>query len=254
VSGFSQLWKKLVKSKKYREEFVAAQVKRGIPFQIRTLLKQTGLSQEKLASQAGLTQGVVSRAADPNYGNLTLNTIIRIAAGFDVAFVGKFVPFSELGKWFIDLSEESVHVKTFEEENAAAGPQADFAAAGPVIKLAELTRGLPAGLSSQDFLPGREERVFIPEGFAFALSGQPCGQQVPLAVVPNASGASIEKTIKLSSAIDSGRRPFLVHESATFAENLRVKHRRRSRKERSKRMPIERDYGRRNDYTPAVAI
>lgn len=119
MSGFSQLWKKLAKSKKYREEFVAAQVKRGIPFQIRTRLKQTGLSQEKLASQAGLTQGVVSRAADPDYGNLTLNTIIRIAAGFDVAFVGKFVPFSELAKWFIDLSESSVAVKTFDEENKA---------------------------------------------------------------------------------------------------------------------------------------
>jgi transcriptional regulator with XRE-family HTH domain len=119
VSGFSQLWKKLAKSKRYRAEFVAAQVKRGIPFQVRALLKQTGLSQEKLASQAGLTQGVVSRAADPNYGNLTLNTIIRIAAGFDVAFVGKFVPFSELAKWFIDLSESSVAVKSFNEESNA---------------------------------------------------------------------------------------------------------------------------------------
>ncbi len=118
MSGFSQLWKKLARSKKYRAEFVAAQVKRGIPFQIRTLLRQTELSQEELASRAGLTQGVVSRAANPDYGNLTLNTIVRIAAGFDVAFVGKFVPFSELGEWFTDLSEESVRVKTFAEENA----------------------------------------------------------------------------------------------------------------------------------------
>ena len=117
MSGFSQLWKKLAKNKKYREEFVAAQVKRGIPFQIRTLLKQHKLSQEELASRAGLTQGAVSRAANPDYGNLTLNTIVRIAAGFDISFVGRFVPFSELGKWFTDLSEESVRVKTFDEEN-----------------------------------------------------------------------------------------------------------------------------------------
>lgn len=116
MSGFSQLWKKLAKSKRYREEFVAAQVKGGIPFQIRGLMKQKKLSQQELASQAGLTQGVVSRAADPEYGNLTLNTIIRIAAGFDVAFIGRFVSFSELGRWFVNLSED-IGVKTFNEEN-----------------------------------------------------------------------------------------------------------------------------------------
>jgi transcriptional regulator with XRE-family HTH domain len=116
VNTFSQLWKKLAGSKKYREEFVAAQVKRGIPFQIRTLLKKSGLPQEEIASRAGLTQGVISRAANPDYGNLTLNTIIRVAAGFDVAFVGKFVPFSELARWFTELSEDTI-VKTFEEEN-----------------------------------------------------------------------------------------------------------------------------------------
>jgi transcriptional regulator with XRE-family HTH domain len=118
VNAFSQLWKKLAKSKKYREEFVATQVKRGIPFQIRALLKKRGLSQDELALRGRVTQGVVSRAANPDYGNLTLNTIVRIAAGFDVAFIGKFVPFSELGKWFTDLSEDSLDLKSFEEEDA----------------------------------------------------------------------------------------------------------------------------------------
>ena len=119
MNTFKELWLKLAKSKKYREEFVASQVKRGIPFQIRALMKEKKFSQERLASLSGLTQGVVSRAGNPNYGNLTLNTIIRIAAGFDVAFVGRFVPFSELGRWFINLSEESVRISTFSEENAA---------------------------------------------------------------------------------------------------------------------------------------
>jgi transcriptional regulator with XRE-family HTH domain len=109
------LWQKL-RNRKYRAQFVAAQVKRGIPFQIQTLMKHKNFSQEKLAKESGLTQGVISRAANPDYGNLTLNTIIKIAAGLDVAFVGKFVPFSELSKWFANLSEETVQVKSFEEE------------------------------------------------------------------------------------------------------------------------------------------
>ncbi len=121
MNTVSSLWKKFAKSKKYREEFVAAQVKRGIPFQARAILKsREGWKQETLAERARLTQGAVSRALNPNYGNLTLNTIIRIAAGFDVAFVGKFVPFSELEKWFENMSEESLQVPTFDEEEREA--------------------------------------------------------------------------------------------------------------------------------------
>jgi transcriptional regulator with XRE-family HTH domain len=114
----SKQWGKFAKSKRYREEFVGAQVKKSIPLQIRTLLKQHSMSQETLAQRAGVTQGVVSRAASLDYGNLTLNTLIRIAAGFDLAFIGKFAPFTELEQWFADFSEESLQVKTFEEENA----------------------------------------------------------------------------------------------------------------------------------------
>lgn len=117
---FKNFWRKLAESKQYREEFAAAHAKRSIPFQIRVLLKQRGWKQEKLASEASLTQGVISRAMNPNYGNLTLNTIVRIAAGFDVAFVGKFVPFSELGKWITEYTEESFQVLSFEIENAIA--------------------------------------------------------------------------------------------------------------------------------------
>jgi len=115
MSTLSSLWKKLT-NKKYREAFVSSQLKRGIPFQIRSLRKQCEMSQEELAEKSGLTQGVISRAEDPDYGNLTFNTVLRIAAGFDVAFIGKFVPFSELGKWFIDLSEESVQVLSFPKD------------------------------------------------------------------------------------------------------------------------------------------
>lgn len=130
IEKFRQIWQKFRKSKKYREQFVAAQVKRGIPFQIRSLMKKQGLSQEKLALKSGLTQGVISRAADPNNGNLTLNTIIRVAAGFDVAFVGMFVPFSELVNWYSNMSEESGNILTFTEEdegfnNSAVAAKAD---------------------------------------------------------------------------------------------------------------------------------
>jgi transcriptional regulator with XRE-family HTH domain len=117
VNTFNSVWKKLADSKKYRDAFVFSLFKRMVPFQVQALRKQRKWSQQKLAEEADLTQGVISRAEDPDYGNLTINTICRIANGFDVAFIGKFVPFSELDKWYVDLSEQSAQIPSFEEEN-----------------------------------------------------------------------------------------------------------------------------------------
>lgn len=118
MTTFESTWEKL-REKRYREHFVDAQVKRAIPFQIRSIMKTRGLSQEQLASLANLTQGVVSRAASPKYGNLTLNTIVRVAAGLDVAFIGRFVPFSELVRYYEELSEDMGNVETFAHEDAS---------------------------------------------------------------------------------------------------------------------------------------
>lgn len=116
MSTFEQVWKKL-QEKEYRTAFVEAQFKRSVPFQIRALRSQRGWSQEQLAERSRLTQGVVSRAEDSDYGNLTVNTILKIANGFDVAFVGRFVPFSELDEWFIGLSEDKIKASSFEQED-----------------------------------------------------------------------------------------------------------------------------------------
>jgi transcriptional regulator with XRE-family HTH domain len=127
IISFERLWEKLARSKKYREHFATAFAKRSIPSQIRELMRQQELSQEKLAKQSGLTQGVISRAIDLNYGNLTLNTIVRIAAGLDCAFVGKYVPFSELGRHVANMPESvPAHVPTFEQENASRRTDSNF--------------------------------------------------------------------------------------------------------------------------------
>lgn len=117
TSMFKKQWVKL-REKKYREHLVAAEVKRGIPFQMRNMLKQRGWKQEQLAEASGLTQGAISRALNPNYGNLALNTIIRIAAGFDVAFIGMFVPFSKLADLEGLTDDRSALVPPFIEEDA----------------------------------------------------------------------------------------------------------------------------------------
>ncbi|HYW43930.1 MAG TPA: helix-turn-helix domain-containing protein [Bryobacteraceae bacterium] len=117
MNALSNLWQKLHRSKRYRESFPAAVVKRMLPLQIRVLRKQRGWSQAQLAHESQLTQGVISRAEDPDYGNLTVNTLVRIGAGFDCAFVGRFVPFSELAKWYTSVADEkALEVPSFAED------------------------------------------------------------------------------------------------------------------------------------------
>jgi len=108
-------WKKL-SNREYRHALAAAQFKRFVPFQIGALRKERKWSQEKLAAESGLTQGVISKAEDPDNGNLAVNTILRIANGLDVVFVGKFVPYTEFEEWRRNLSEQAV-VLGFDKEN-----------------------------------------------------------------------------------------------------------------------------------------
>jgi transcriptional regulator with XRE-family HTH domain len=114
-SKMTSLWQKL-RNKKFRDAFVASQFKRSIPFQITAIRRKLGWSQEQLAKAAKLTQGVISRAENPDYGNLTFNSVLRIAAGLDVAVVIEFVPFSRLLKIFESRSED-FESQTFEQED-----------------------------------------------------------------------------------------------------------------------------------------
>lgn len=122
VSVFSKIWEKL-QDKAYREAFVASQLKRGLPTQLRVMLKDRHWTQGDLAQRSGLKQGAISRASDPDYGNLTINTILKIASGFDVAYVGRFVPFSDLARWYSDLSESALSVSSFSDESGFIQPR-----------------------------------------------------------------------------------------------------------------------------------
>lgn len=114
------LWERFAESKEYRQNFVEAFVKKSIPSQIRAWMKKQGIAtQQELAKRSGITQGVVSRAANPKYGDLTLNTIINIGSGFDCVFVGRYVTYSEFCKMVIEdsFAEDADTMLSFEEEN-----------------------------------------------------------------------------------------------------------------------------------------
>jgi transcriptional regulator with XRE-family HTH domain len=116
VTSEEKLISKLEKSKAYREAYVSEHVKTSVPLQMRHLREQRELTQAQLAELAKTTQTVISRLEDPNYGNLTLNSLLKIASAFDIGLLVKFVPFSRLLLEFQDLSPKALSVKSFIEE------------------------------------------------------------------------------------------------------------------------------------------
>lgn len=114
ISKIRQLAK--LKRKPYRDAYVGEHVKTSLPFQIRTLREQRGLSQRDLGERTGMRQNAISRLEKPDYGSLSVNTLLRLASAFDVALLIKFVPFRKLLDEFSDLSIEALEVNSFDDE------------------------------------------------------------------------------------------------------------------------------------------
>jgi transcriptional regulator with XRE-family HTH domain len=105
-----------LKDKRYRDAFVAEHIATGIPFQIRALRKQKEWKQRELADHAGMLQERISVAENPNYAKFNIQTLKKIASAFDVALIVRFVPFSELLRWELNISSETLAPASFDED------------------------------------------------------------------------------------------------------------------------------------------
>ncbi|MEY9886350.1 helix-turn-helix domain-containing protein [Bradyrhizobium sp. USDA 329] len=111
-----KLWDRLQK-KAYRQAYLAEHVRRGIAYQIRALRDQRGWKQGKFAAELGKPQSVVSRLEDPDYGKVTVQTLLEVAAVFDVALQIRFVPFSTFIRSSRDVSPSSMQVPEFKDDH-----------------------------------------------------------------------------------------------------------------------------------------
>ena len=106
-----------MKNKEYRDAFVSEHIDTGIPFQVRALREQRGLTQKGLAERAGMKQERISAIENPNYKNaFTLSTLKRLASAFNIALIVRFVPISQLVKWELNLSSETLRAVNFDED------------------------------------------------------------------------------------------------------------------------------------------
>lgn len=100
----------------YRQAYLVASIEQGIAWQIKVNRQKRGLSQEELGELIGTTQSGVSRLEDPEYGNHSLESLVKLAHAFDCALSIKFVSYSRLAAESEDLSAEALYAKSFSDE------------------------------------------------------------------------------------------------------------------------------------------
>lgn len=115
VVSKEKLLKKLSK-KAYRDAYAEESVKTSLPFQIKAMREQRDWSQAILGRKSNMKQNAVSRLESAEYGNLSVNTLLRLANCFDCALLVKFVPFSRLVREFEDVSPSALEVGGFEDD------------------------------------------------------------------------------------------------------------------------------------------
>ena len=104
------------KDKHYRDVFVAEQIFSGLPLKIHKLREVKFPTQKAFAEGLGKHQSWVSQLENPNYGKLTLTTLLEVASTLDVALEVDFVPFSRIIDRSSHLSPEWFTVPSFDDE------------------------------------------------------------------------------------------------------------------------------------------
>ena len=111
-----------LRDREYRETYVEGHVKSYIPYQLRAIREKLRLTQKTFAERIGKPQSVVSRLENTEYGKVTVQTLLDIAHGLDIALVVKFASFPEFVATYRDLSAEAMAVEPYAAEEEAAEP------------------------------------------------------------------------------------------------------------------------------------
>lgn len=105
-----------LKNKEYRDAFVSEHIDTGIPFQIRALRKQRGLTQKGFEKVSGMKQTLISRLENVNYASFSLSTLKKISSLFNIGLIVRFVPISALVEWELNLNTESLKALSYEDD------------------------------------------------------------------------------------------------------------------------------------------
>jgi transcriptional regulator with XRE-family HTH domain len=120
---------KRLASKAYRDAYLAARVRATIAIQVRALRHSLSLSQKQFAQLIGTTQSAVSDLENPDGDQVSVQTLLNIAAALNVALIVRFAGFPDFLKLMSNMSPEGLRAETIDETIARS--KARFAS-GPI--------------------------------------------------------------------------------------------------------------------------
>lgn len=100
----------------YRKAFVQERVRSSVALQIRSLRDQRKMTQQQLGDAIGMAQTWVSKLENPDYGKMTVSTLLRLANEFDTDLEIKFRPFSKTIRELPNQGPDYFRVPSFKEE------------------------------------------------------------------------------------------------------------------------------------------
>ncbi len=106
----------LLGEKEFRDEFVADKVKSRIALMIRALRDQggRGWTQTELGKKMGKPPNVVSRLEDPDYGKMSLQTLLEVAAAFELPLLVDIPSWDDWVRKMGSLTESSLQQQSFD--------------------------------------------------------------------------------------------------------------------------------------------
>ena len=102
-------------SRDYRASYIASRVRLAVASQIRVLRAQFSGTQAEFANEIGKPQSVISRLENPDYGQMSVQTLLDIAEPLDIALVVKFVTYDRFFTLLDDdqISPDALRVEPF---------------------------------------------------------------------------------------------------------------------------------------------
>lgn len=100
------------RNREFRQAYVDAHTESWLCYQIRALRQQRGWSQAECARRLGMKQSVLSRL-ECEEGKITLKTIMRLAAAFDVAPLVRFVSHKRFERETKSVSPRAMYVRSY---------------------------------------------------------------------------------------------------------------------------------------------